>query len=100
MGSAVVKKKLTLSIRSDLISEVKKIAAEHGESLSNIVEKYLEYLAFIGWIDALAEDLGLGPLEPTDSSEIPGSRPKGLDAARLVRELRSKRSERITLGGV
>ena len=37
------KKKLTLSIRGDLIDEVKKIVVEHGESLSSVVEKYLEY---------------------------------------------------------
>ena len=94
------KKKLTLSIRGDLIDEVKKIVVEHGESLSSVVEKYLEYLVSTKWIDALAEDLGLGSLEPTTSSEIPSRRPKGFDAARIVRELRNKRSERITVGSV
>ena len=92
------KKKLTLSIRGDLVDEVKKIAVEHGESLSNIVERYFEYLVSTRWIDALAEDLGLGVLEPTTSSEVPSNRPRGLDAARVVRELRSKRGERVAFG--
>jgi len=37
----MINKKLTLSIRRDLIDEVKKIAIEHEESLSNVVENIL-----------------------------------------------------------
>ncbi len=96
----VGKRKLTLSIKEDLVDEVKKIVVERGESLSNIVERYFEYLASTRWIDALARDLGLGVLEPTTSSEIPSSRPKGFDSAKIVRELRDNRSRRIGFGRV
>jgi len=89
------KKKLTLSIKEDLIDEAKKVAAERGESLSSIVERYLEYLVCIRWIDALVKDLGLDVLEPTISSEIISNRPKGLEAAKVVRELREDRIGRI-----
>lgn len=87
------KKKLTLSLNSDLIDEVKLYASEMNRSLSDIVEEYFEYLASIRWIDTLAKELGLEALEPTAEWEIPKSRPKGLDAAKFVRELRKGRSE-------
>ena len=59
--------------------------------MSSIIERYFEYLVLARWIDALARDLGLGVLEPTTSSEIPSSRPKGFDSAKNVRELRDNR---------
>jgi len=90
------KKKLTLSIRKDLIEEVKKLMAGGGESLSSVVEEYFEYLVSAEWIDALAKDLGFEGLEPTTFSEIPESRPRGLEAAKVVRELRNERAERIS----
>ena len=87
----VGKRKLTLSIKEDLVDEVKKIVVERGESLSSIIERCFEYLVPARWIDALARDLGLGVLEPTTSSEIPSSRPRGFDSTRIVRELRDNR---------
>jgi hypothetical protein len=71
-----------------LPNEVKKIAAIRGRSLSSIIEEYLECLVFERWVEALSKELGLGDLEPTTESEIPRSRPTGLDAAAAVRELR------------
>jgi len=85
----MAKKKLTLSIEGDLLDEVKGIAAIRGKSLSGIVEEYLEYLVFERWAEALGKELDLGDLEPTTESEISGSRPKGLDAAAALSELRS-----------
>ena len=41
----------------------------------------------------------LGVLEPTTSSEVPSRRLKGLDAARIVRELRESRGGRVAFGG-
>ncbi len=89
------KRKLTLSVRGDLLEEAKLYAREEGRSLSDIVEEYLEYLASTRWIDALAKDLGLERLEPTLEPEIPLSRPAGLDAAKTVRELRRGRAEAL-----
>jgi hypothetical protein len=94
-GIRMVKKKLTLSLEGDLLDEVKGIAAIRGRSLSGIVEEYLEYLVFERWAEALGKELDLGDLEPTTESEISGSRPKGLDAAAAVRELRERRVKNI-----
>lgn len=38
--------------------------------------------------ETFSRELGLENLEPTAEYEIPSSRPKGLDAAKVVRELR------------
>ena len=84
------KKKLTLSVREDLVNEVKRLAAVDGRSLSNIVEEYFESLVFERWAELLGEEMDLGGLEPTTESEVPMTRPKGLDAAKIVRELREE----------
>ncbi len=91
----MAKRKLTLSVEGDLLDEVKGIVAVRGRSLSSIVEEYLEYLVFERWAEALSEELGLGDLEPTTESEISRSRPRGLDAAAVVRELREGRVKDI-----
>ncbi len=90
------KRKLTLSVREDLLEEVRRIVTGEGGNLSSIVEEYFEYLVSARWIDALADELGLGELEPTVVSEVPGLRPSGLDAARIVRELRDGRTRRVS----
>ncbi len=89
------KRKLTLSVGRDLLEEAKLYAREVGRSLSDVVEEYFEYLASTRWIDALSKELRLEDLEPTTESEIPVSRPTGLDAAKIVRELRKGRVEMI-----
>lgn len=68
-------------------------------ALAVLLKGIFEYLVPTRWVDALAEELGLGVLEPTTSSEIPSWRPKGLDAARIVRELRESRGGRVAFGG-
>ncbi len=93
------KRKLTLSISGDLLEEARLYASEIGRSLSDMVEEYLEYLASIRWIDSLARELKLEGLEPTSESDIPMSRPEGLDASRVVRELREGREKGIG-GGI
>ena len=95
MGSVVTKRKLTLSVDKDLLAEVKELAVSEGRSLSSIVEEYFEYIVFERWVEGLSGELGLGNLEPTAESEIPRSRPRGLDAAKAVRELREGRVRNI-----
>jgi hypothetical protein len=87
------KRKLTLSIREDLLTEIKRLAALEGKSISSIVEEYFEDLILEKWIESLSEELGLGDLEPTSESEIPKNRPRGLDSTKIIRELREKRGE-------
>ena len=94
-----MKRKLTLSINSDLIEEVRKTVAGEGRSISGIIEEYLQYIASAGWIESLADELEITDLEPTSEKEIPGSRPRGLDAVKTVREIRRGRVERITNAG-
>ena len=96
VGSMPKKKKLTLSIRDDLVREVKKIALERGVSLSSIVEEYFEFLVSSNWIDKLAEELGIGELEPTKEDEIPAGRPKGVDSTSVIRDLRGNKWKRIS----
>jgi len=91
-------RKLTLSVRKDLLDEVKRIAVVRGKSLSSIVEEYFEYLVSKEWVHALANELGLGPLEPTSELEIIESRPRGFDAYRIVKEAREERARRILYG--
>jgi hypothetical protein len=85
------KRKLTLSIRKDLLDEVKKYAKNEGINLSNIVEEYFEYLVLEKWIDDLAVELKLGDLSPTHELDIPLNRPKGLDSSNIIRKLRNER---------
>ncbi len=92
------KRKLILSVRDYLIEEAKLYAREAGRSLSDLVEEYFEYLASNRWAEALARELELGELEPTSGDEIPKSRPKGWDAAKVLREVRGGRLEAI-MGG-
>jgi hypothetical protein len=92
----MVKRKLTLSIDGELLSEVKKLSTLEGISLSEIVEEYFESLVFERWVRNLCDDLGLGELEPTTKLEITRNKPKGLDAAKVVRELREGRVNGIS----
>jgi hypothetical protein len=56
--------------------------------LSSIVEEYFEYVVFERWAEPLSGELGLGDLGPTTEPEVSRGRPRGLDAAVMVRELR------------
>ncbi len=85
------RRKLTLSIDENLIREIKAILASEGSSLSSVVEEFLGSLTS-RWLEEMAEDLGLGSLDPLDPADIPGSRPEGYDSAKLIRELREQRS--------
>jgi len=53
--------------------------------------------SFRRWAEVFGRELGLGDLEPTTESDVPRGRPRGLDAARMVRELREKREQGISV---
>lgn len=86
------KKKLTLNVDEELLREVKSALASEGKSISGVVEELLGSVLAYRWVEELAESLGLGRLDPLDPSEIPRSRRAGLDAAKIVRELRNERA--------
>ena len=92
----MVKRKLTLSIDGELLSEVKKLSTLEGISLSKIVEEYFESLVSERWIRDLCDDFDLGELEPTTELEITKNIPQGLDAAKVVRESREGRIRSIS----
>jgi len=87
------KRKLTLCVREDLIDEIRRVALSEGRSLSDLIEECLESLVFESWIIKLAKDLGLGELEPIFDHEIISTRPIGLDATRIIRELRDEKAD-------
>jgi len=92
------KRKLTLSVDEDLVDEVKLFASRVGRSLSSLVEEYFEYLVLAKWVDCLAKELGLEVLEPTSETEVLKSRPAGLEASRVVREIREGRVKAVFHG--
>ena len=89
------RRKLTPSIDGELLEEAKSATAASGRSLSSFVKEYLGYLVFEQWAEGLAGRLGLGPLKPTTDAEVVRSRPRGLDAAAAVREVREGRVGRL-----
>ncbi len=91
----MAKRKLTLTVEEKIVDEAKIMAARNGSSLSGIFEEFLEYIVPTKWIDNLARELDLGDLEPVAFSDIPRTRPKGLDSARIVREIRSSRERKL-----
>ena len=86
------RRKLTLSIDEDIIKEVKRVFAGKGFSISRVVEEFLKSTMTSKWLEELANTLGYKNLMPLDPSKIPENRPDGMDAAKIVRELRDGRS--------
>ncbi len=83
--------RIVVRLRRGAAEEIREAAARRGKEPAELLEEYLEYIASSEWLEALAEDLGLEPLEPLDPGEVARGRPRGLDAARAVRELRDGR---------
>ncbi len=83
--------KLVVRLRRGLAEEIREAARRQGKEPAELVREYLEYIASSEWPETLAEDLGLGPLEPLDPGEAVRDRPRGIDAATAVRELRDGR---------
>ena len=59
--------------------------AKEGKSLSSIVEEALSSIIVSKWVDELAGELELDRLDPIDPSTIPKTRPKGLDAEKIIK---------------
>jgi len=87
----MAKRKLTLSVDGDVLREVKSVLAGQGSSISGVVEEFLESLLASRWLEDLADDLGYESLLPLDPSKISEDRPRGMDASKVVRELRDGR---------
>jgi hypothetical protein len=89
------KTKLTLSVEEDLLRRAKGFVAREGLSISGLVEEFLRGLVASESLDVVAEELGLGGLFFVNKGDVPRIRSKGLDAAEIVREMRSDRMKRL-----
>ena len=80
------KRKITLSIDEELLIEARSVLAKEGKSLSSVVEETLSSIIVSKWIDELAGELELDRLDPIDPSTIPKTRPRGLDAEKIIKK--------------
>ncbi|MCE4606638.1 MAG: hypothetical protein F7B59_04805 [Desulfurococcales archaeon] len=55
-----------------------------------------KYIASTSWVESLSEELSIGKLEPTTEKEIPETRPKGLNAGKIIKQARENREDGIT----
>jgi len=53
-------------------------------------------LSYLIGVDELAGELELGRLDPIDPSTIPKTRPKGLDAEKIIKKERSRSIENLS----
>jgi len=90
------KRKITLSIDEELLIEARSVLAKEGKSLSSVVEETLSSIIVSKWIDELAGELELDRLDPIDPSTIPRTRPKGLDAGKIIKKERSRSIENLS----
>ena len=90
------RRKITLSIDEELLREARAILAREGKSLSSVVEEALSSIIVSKWVDELAGELELDRLNPIDPSTIPKTRPKGLDAEKIIKKERSRSIENLS----
>ena len=86
--------KITLSVDQELLKEAKGVLAREGVSISSVVEEALESLVASKLFEKVAEELGLENLVLVNPDDILEQRPRGLEAAEVVGELRRSRSIR------
>ncbi len=87
------KTKLTLSIDRDIIKEAKAQAILTDSSISDMVENFLRSMGR-SWADSLREGLGI-KRRYVSYDDVIKRRPKGLNAAKLVRAIRDERANSI-----
>jgi len=87
--------KITLSLREDLVKRARSRLALESRSPSDLVEEFLVAYDMLEFLDQLCELLGFEKRFYTNS-EVKASRPSGLEAEDIVRELRDERAKRIS----
>ena len=90
------RRKITLSIDEEFLREARAMLAREGKSLSSVVEETLSSIIVSKWVDELAGELELGRLDPIDPSTIPKTRPRGLDAEKIIKKERSRSIENLS----
>jgi hypothetical protein len=89
------KTKVTLSVDEELLRESKAYLAEKNLTVSGTLEKALSELAvsvFVGKVAASIEK----KLDYVGYDQVPRKRPKGKDAAKVIREIRGERASAIS----
>jgi len=89
------KVKVTLSLDESLVRRIKSRLALEGKTLSETVESLLASLDYISFLNSLAEALDLERMVYS-YNDVVASRPKGLDAGAVVREVRNEREKNIS----
>ncbi len=88
------KVKVTLSLREDLVRRVRSRLALENRTLSDVVGELLAAYDEASFLDELCDELGLDKRFYT-GPEVVASRPSGLRAEEVVREVRDGRGERL-----
>lgn len=88
----VGKSKVTLSVDDELLREARSYLAENGLTISGTLERALSEVSASALVEKVAERLG-GRLQYVSFEDVSRKRPKGLDAAKAVREARDARAE-------
>jgi hypothetical protein len=89
------KAKVTLTVDEELLRESKAYLAEKNQTISGTLERALSEMAAPGFAERVATSLG-ETLEYIGYDQVPRRRPKGKDAARVVREVRGERASAIS----
>ncbi len=86
--------KVTLSVDDELLRESKAYLAEKNLTVSGTLEKALSEMAVSNIVERVASNLG-EKLGYVGYDQVPRNRPKGKDAARVVREARGERASAV-----
>lgn len=90
----MTKAKLTLTVDKETIRYAKSRFALEGTSISQVVEDLLK--SYTGsWIDKMMEELGVRERHVGYADVVMG-RSRGLDAGKLVREMRDARANSVS----
>ncbi len=89
----MAKVKLTLSIDKRVIMEAKEKALLDEESISELVERFLESVGR-SWADSLRERLGVKQ-KYVSYEDVMKKRPAGSSSGKIIRELRDERANSV-----
>ena len=89
------KTKVTLSVDEELLRESKAYLAEKKLTVSGTLEKALSEMAVSGFVEKVAANVGV-KLGYVGYDQVPKKRPKGKDAAKIIRETRGERASAIS----
>lgn len=89
------KTKVTLSVDDALLRESKAYLAEKNLTISGTLEKALSEIAVSNLVERVASNLG-EKLGYVGYDQVPRKRPKGRDAAKMIREVRGERASAIS----